>query len=164
MLNLRIGTLCLALGVAFTTSACHNTSCEANRRLDTLLGGGVPVCLGEPFRQVARRALQAQADSTGSIPAVRVRESGAEYSYSPVGGIDLGFFRPFSTVGSGCVRFEPKNEARAALVERTSMRNLGGSWRRVAAPEGVRRWKNGDAMLVENWSTYSSVCVATGGL
>ncbi len=154
----------VCLGAA---SCSHDTAGSVKPpRLDTLLGGGLPVALGEPFSRVYDYRHLLDEDAVSSLPGESVREGDALYSYFPGGGLDFIAFYAFGRVGRVCVTFETadivSDTAQAAAVAHRVMAGLGSGWQAIAAPSGVRRWRaRGSLEVGYRFEAPATTCIDT---
>ncbi len=136
-------------------SACSTPSCPERLRLDRLLEGGLPICLGESWSQIDAHAEQGTFDSFGWFD---VGNDSVSYAYVPGGGLDLISAHPLATVMEGCV-FLKGDSAKAAELPHRIMIRLGARWRQIMAQENHARWVSSEQIMV-SFSNGTTVCVA----
>lgn len=150
--------------LVLASTACGSNVCSEQMRLDRLLGGGLPVCLGSPWTQVEEYEQngRGEIDSQGWYS---LSETGAQYTYLPQGGVDLVVTRVGGTVRKGCIS-RPADPNDPGEMAHEIMARLGGTWKRMEAPEGVSNWLSSQRIGVGyrfNRSTQiSSTCVGLG--
>jgi hypothetical protein len=155
---MKLSLLLVMLSVA---GGCDKQGCASSSRLDQLLGGGAPLCLGGSWSQVNDHLSKGKLDSMGWFGIDEGRRS---YKYIPGGGIDLIVFRPGGVVAQGCVS-EPSSEAASDSLAQSIMEQMGTNWRRSSAPQAVTRWVSTEGFLVsvreDKEYELVSTCVAS---
>jgi hypothetical protein len=137
-------------------AACERETCPDRLRLDDLLGGGIPICLGGSWSQVGEYAEQGEFDSLGWFS---INAGGRYYLYTPGGGLDLVIARPFAKIGRACVSLGSQPGS-AAHLRRRAMARLGGEWRQIAAPQGMTEWLSSEGWIV-SFRDETGFCVST---
>src|SRR5512140_361884 len=128
--------------------------CSDSRRLDRILGGGLPVCLGKDGSQLDR--YPNENDDRSSCALVK-RSPDGEYWYGAQH--DDPLCRHSGPVVSGCVTLA--NGVTAPAVARSATARMGGSWRLalartpLGAPEQI--WSSSDGFEVSQAVSFDGV-------
>jgi hypothetical protein len=153
-----------AFGAGGTTLLLRpSEKCSPERRLDSLLGGGMPVCLGGSFAPLKRASDRGSLDLDDSGGGYfTLTEQGRTYTYMATGGLGL-FLNSngarWARVGIACV----KGLADSAEVHRLSQRaraDLGSNWERdtTFARSWQSNWKAQGGLRVQA-NTYGQLCL-----
>lgn len=126
-------------------------TCPSARRLDRLLGGGPPVCLGGKASQLERYDEGAADRATCRLVQ---RTPRAEYQYAvrhPEAPC-----RRWNPVVTGCVTLRAGPVADS--LARAATARLGGTWRLtlIADPQGMteKRWVSGEGLEVSVLASF----------
>ena len=123
-------------------AACESQPCPEERRADLILGGGLPLCLGEDFGQLSHfRGIE--RDSLSSLPMYSFREEGVRYRFYAGGGVDLIFIQPFARLEQVCAT--APDTATAATIAASVRRGLKGEW--VMTDSSQRSWRVDDFVV-----------------
>lgn len=146
--------------IVLTFATCRNDiGCSASRRTDVLLGGGPALCLGEDFAQVEAFREILAADSVGSDRRERVLDGAREYSYDPVGGINLVATTIGASLGTACVRYLDGSMQRTEATVQRVFATGGGTWTKVSHDDRRTRWDSSNGLTTLRFTASSSVCV-----
>ena len=149
----------LTLTVLALTGCRQEAGCDVSRRTDVLLGGGPALCLGGDFGQLDSVREMLAADSVGSDRRERIIYGASEYSYDPLGGIDLIATTIGAKLGAACVRYlDGSVQDTEATVQRV-LATGGGSWRMALHDRQRTVWESPGGLTALRFSENRSVCV-----
>ena len=150
-MNARYVKSLTVAAVAIVASDCGSYSDCGSQRLDYQIGG-LPVCLGDPFGSVAG-ADSVELDS--SMPTATLTRGDLTFSYSAMGGLDIGFDRLFSRIGSACVYFGDGDYSNTERVFERVLSAVPGT----AQPRDSTMWNRPDGTIVALSRRSNAVCV-----
>lgn len=133
--------------------------CSAGSRLDQLLGGGAPICLGANSSQLDRYSNENPDDSSCNL--VR-RDQRGEYWYAAQHNTAL--CKHSGPVVTGCVTL--RDGTKAVSLARSATARIGGQWRVTILTTQLgmtqQLWTSSEGMLVSNTASFDgsrTVCV-----
>ena len=145
----KAGLLLLVLIAAGLWTYPRLQRCSPRLRLDLILGGGAPVCLGG-YTALLSESDDAEPSEDGSNEDLKVQDGGRTYWYTPAGGVDLIVARPFGRIYQACVEGLAVTTRTDWLYQRVASR-IGGPW--------TRRNSVGGRRAFSEWSSPAGIYV-----
>ena len=132
-------------------------TCAQEQRADALLGGGLPICLGQSPAQFAPHEARLRREGDD----VHFPAGDLHFWYEVSGGVDLGIAHPGRRVSAGCVQVSRDYYTSVDSLAAFRRSLLKGDWVRmdsVTPSVTVTTWRRADG-LQQTVSTSGIFCV-----
>ena len=154
---LMIGMLAGAVLVWGFWRSSRPRTCAQETRADALLGGGLPICLGQSPAQFAPHEARLRPEGDD----VHFPAGDLHFWYEVSGGVDLGIARPGRRVSAACVQVSRDYYTSVDSLAAFRRSLLKGEWVRidsVTPSVTVTTWRRADG-LQQTVSTSGIFCV-----